>query len=59
MGGSFIEQGTAGALIEGSAQRAVLWERRGFLGRLARIDPSQMIDELLAEIESEQRPHAA
>jgi len=41
-----------------AAQRAVRWERRGVLGRLVRIDYSQEIDELLAEIEEEQR-HAA
>ena len=42
-----------------AAQCAVRWERRGLLGRLVRIDPSQEIDELLAEIEEEQRRHAA
>jgi len=42
-----------------AAQSAVRWERRGLLGRLVRIDPSQEIDELLAEIEEEQRRHAA
>jgi hypothetical protein len=42
-----------------TAQRAVWWERRGLLGRLVRVDPSQMIDELLTEIEAKQRPHAA
>jgi hypothetical protein len=43
-----------------AAQRAVRWERRGLLGRLVRIDPPQMIDELLAELEEEQhKPHAA
>ena len=41
-----------------AAQRAAHWERRGILGRLVRIDSSQEIDELLAEIEEEQR-HAA
>jgi hypothetical protein len=41
-----------------AAQRAARWERRGILGRLVRIDYSQEIDELLAEIEEEQR-HAA
>ena len=41
-----------------AAQRAVRWERRGILGRLVRIDYSQEIDELLAEIAQEQR-HAA
>jgi hypothetical protein len=43
-----------------AAQGAVWWERRGLLRRLVRVDASQMIDELLAEIEAEQRPpHAA
>ena len=42
-----------------AAQRAFLWERRGLLGRLVRLDSSQMIDELLAEIETEQKRHAA
>ena len=42
-----------------AAQRANRWERRGLLGRLVRIDPSQVVDELLAEIEEEQRRHAA
>ena len=42
-----------------AAQRAVQWERRGLLGRLVRIDPSQVIDELLAEIDEELRRHAA
>jgi hypothetical protein len=42
-----------------AAQRVVRWERRGLLGRLVRIDPAQMIDELLAEIETDQKPHAA
>jgi hypothetical protein len=41
-----------------AAQRAFLWERRGLLGRLVRIDPSQAIEELLTEIEEEQRRHA-
>ena len=41
-----------------ATQHAVRWERRGILGRLVRIDYSQEIDELLAEIEEEQR-HAA
>jgi hypothetical protein len=35
------------------------WERRGLLGRLVRIDCSQEIDDLVAEIESELRRHAA
>ncbi len=42
-----------------AAQRAVWWERRGLLGRLVRVDSSRMIDELLAELEAERRPHAA
>jgi hypothetical protein len=42
-----------------AAQRAVRWEQRGLLGRLVRIDSSQVIDELLAEIEEELRRHAA
>jgi hypothetical protein len=42
-----------------AAQSAVRWERRGLLGRLVRIDPSQEIDELLAEIEEEQGRYAA
>ena len=41
-----------------AAQRAVLWERRGLLGRLVRIDPSQAVEELLTEIQEEQRRHA-
>jgi hypothetical protein len=42
-----------------AGQRAVQWERRGFLGRLVRIDSSQVVDELVAEIEEELRRHAA
>jgi hypothetical protein len=42
-----------------AAMRAVWWERRGPLGRLVRIDNSQAVDELLAEIEREQRRDAA
>jgi hypothetical protein len=42
-----------------AAQRVVRWERRGLLGRLVRIDSAQMIEELLAEMEVEQRSHAA
>ena len=42
-----------------AAQRAVRWERRGVLRRLVRIDSSQIIEEFLAEIEEEQRRHAA
>jgi hypothetical protein len=38
-----------------ATQRAFRWERRGPLRRLVRIDHSQEIDELLAEIEQEQR----
>jgi hypothetical protein len=41
------------------AQRVVRWERRGLLGRLVRIDPPQLIAELLAEMGVEQRSHAA
>jgi hypothetical protein len=41
-----------------AAQRAAHWERRGIFGWLVRIDYSQEIEELLAEIEEEQR-HAA
>jgi hypothetical protein len=39
--------------------RAVWWERRGPLGRLVRLDNSQAVDELLAEIAREQRREAA
>ena len=42
-----------------AAQRAVWWERRGTLGRLVRIEYSQAVEELLAEIAREQRPDAA
>ena len=42
-----------------AAQRAVWWERRGFLGRLVRLENSQAVEELLAEIAREQRPDAA
>jgi hypothetical protein len=35
------------------------WERRGVLGRLVRVDPAQMVDELLAELDDHQTPHAA
>jgi hypothetical protein len=42
-----------------AAQRMVGWERRGLLGRLVRIDYSQAVDELMAEIEDELRHHAA
>jgi hypothetical protein len=42
-----------------AAQHAVWWERRGFLGRLVRLDNSQALDELLSEIAREQRREAA
>jgi hypothetical protein len=42
-----------------AAQRVVRWERRGPLGRLVRIDPPQMIEELLARVEADYRSHAA
>jgi hypothetical protein len=42
-----------------AALHAVWWERRGPLGRLVRIDNSQAVDELLAEIAREQRREAA
>jgi hypothetical protein len=42
-----------------AAQRVVRWERRGPLGRLVRIDPPQMIEELLARVEENSRSHAA
>jgi DNA-binding transcriptional regulator PaaX len=42
-----------------AAQRETRWERRGLLGRLVRIEPSQTVDELMAEIEDELRHHAA
>jgi hypothetical protein len=38
---------------------AVWWERRGPLGRLVRVDVSQEIDKLLAEMAEEQRHDAA
>lgn len=38
-----------------AGQHRFCWERRGLLGRLVRIDPAQEIDELLAQIEEEQR----
>ena len=41
-----------------AAPRAVWWERRGFLGRLVRLENSQAVEELLAEIAREQRPDA-
>jgi hypothetical protein len=41
-----------------AAQRVVRWERRGPLGRLVRIDPPQMIEELLHGIDDD-RSHAA
>lgn len=42
-----------------AAQGAARWERRGILGRLVRIEYSQEIDELLAEIREDERRHAA
>jgi hypothetical protein len=42
-----------------AAQRMVGWERRGLLGRLVRIDYSEAVEELVAEIEDELRRHAA
>jgi hypothetical protein len=42
-----------------AAVRAVWWERRGPLGRLVRIDNSQAVEELLAEIAKEQRRDVA
>jgi len=42
-----------------AAMRAVWWERRGRLRRLVRVDNSQAVDQLLAEIAREQRRDAA
>lgn len=42
-----------------AAVNAVWWERRGPLGRLVRVNNSQVVDELLAEIAKEQRRDAA
>jgi hypothetical protein len=42
-----------------AAQRVCRWERRGLLGRLVRIDPARMVDELLAELQDKQTPDAA
>ncbi len=42
-----------------AALRAVWWERRGVLARLVRVDSSQAVDELLADIAREQRRDAA
>jgi hypothetical protein len=42
-----------------AAQNAVWWERRGPLARLVRVDTSQAVDELLAEIAREERRDAA
>lgn len=42
-----------------AAQRAVWWERRGPLGRLVRVEISDVVEELLAEVGQEQRPDAA
>jgi hypothetical protein len=39
--------------------RSVLWERRGLLGRLVKIDIPHVIDELLADIVEEQGRDAA
>jgi hypothetical protein len=50
---------TCAQRLADASQQACRWERRGRLGRLVRIDPAQMIDELLAELDDEQRPHAA
>jgi hypothetical protein len=38
--------------LDDAAQRVVRWERRGPLGRLVRIDPPQLIEELLAGTEA-------
>ena len=46
-------------LLADSAVRSVLWERRGPLGRLVKIDIPQVIDELLADIIEEERRDAA
>jgi len=45
--------------LSDAAVRETRWERRGLLGRLVRIDYSREIDDLVAEIESELRRHAA
>jgi hypothetical protein len=42
-----------------AAQNSVWWERRGFLGRLVRLDTAQAVDQLLAEIARDQRRKAA
>jgi hypothetical protein len=42
-----------------AAQRETRWERRGPLRRLVRTQPSQTVEELMAEIEDELRHHAA
>jgi len=42
-----------------AAQQAVWWERRGRLSRLVRVDHSQAVDELLAEIAREEQREAA
>jgi hypothetical protein len=44
--------------VADAATGAAWWERRGVLGRLVRVDVSQ-VDELLAEIAEEQRHDAA
>jgi hypothetical protein len=42
-----------------AAIQAFWWERRGPLGRLVRLNNTQAVDELLAEIAREQRRDAA
>ena len=42
-----------------AAMQAYWWERRGPLGRLVRLNNTQAVDELLAEIAKEQRRDAA
>ena len=42
-----------------AAVQGVWWERRGPFGRLVRVDSSQVVDELLADIAREQRRDAA
>jgi hypothetical protein len=42
-----------------AAVNAQCWERRGPLGRLVRVDPSRVVDELLADIMEEPRRHVA
>jgi hypothetical protein len=45
--------------LAAASQQVFRWERRGLLRRLVRVDPAQMVDELLAELEEHQTPHAA